>query len=149
MKRSHPAVAARARLADLRRTDAELRQQVLAVRQWALANGVPVDPDALAVVVGTLLDDERAHGVARTQWTEARVVEFMWTACLLWCLEHGIGPPPGVADGLRAYWAHLASLGAFSPDSEPLSRLVAALTACSGPARPRQRPSGRSGRDAG
>jgi hypothetical protein len=152
MNRSHPAVAARARLTDLRRTDAALRQQVLAVRRWALAAGVRLDVDALVVVVGTLVADRRAHGVEPGHWTEARVVEFMWTSCLLWCLDQGVGTPPGVAEALRAYWRYLEGTGGFSPGSDPMPSLTVALASCAAPPsqpRPSRRRSTRPGGDAG
>jgi hypothetical protein len=152
MNPSHPAVAGRARLTDLRRTDAALRRHVLTVRQWALANGVPVAVDPLVVVMGTLLDDQRTSALDPAHWTEARVVEFMWTACLLWCLEQGIGAPPGVASALRAYWAFLAGNGGFAPGSDPLRSLTIALASCTAAPSPprsgRRRPAP-SGSDAG
>jgi hypothetical protein len=152
MNPSHPAVAARARLTDLRRTDAALRQQVLAVRRWALSNGIPVDVDPLVVVVGTLLDDERASGLDPGQWTEARVVEFIWTGCLLWCLEHGVGAPAGVGTALATYWAFLGDNGGLASGSDPLRSLVVALSSCTAAAstgRSRRRRPVRSGTDAG
>lgn len=120
------------RLARLRRDDAELRSLHVGVRAWALAAGRPVDGDALAVVLGTALAEQRRAGVDPAEWTEVRVLEFMWTTCLRWCVEQGVQPPAPIASALAAWWDHLAETGRLHPRSDDRARLHLALASCTG-----------------
>ncbi len=135
---SHPAGTGRQRFEDLRRADPELRRNHVVVRSTALQRGVAVDPAALTAVLGALLDEERHGGPPANRWTEARVIEFMWTTCLLWCARRGVRPPADVADAVRAYWGHLAVTDGFSADSDDRETLRLALRSCA-PPRPRGR----------
>ncbi|MEZ5236396.1 MAG: hypothetical protein AB7O92_22375 [Acidimicrobiia bacterium] len=140
MRSSHPAVGAANRLDQIRRTDPDLRRHLLAVRTWALANGMAVDVDAMTAVLGTLARDER-EGLAPQRWSKARVFDFVWGRCVLWCLQQGTRVPPGTPEALEQYWAHLADRRTFTADSDEPAVLVRALHACGGrtPARRRKR----------
>lgn len=132
MNATRPAAVQPDRLARLRREDAELRALHVRVRAGAMATGRPVDADGLAVVLGTVLAEQRRTGVDPTEWTEVRVLEFMWTTCLRWCLEQGVQPSAHIAATLAAWWDHLADNDGLHPRSDAPTLLRTALASCTG-----------------
>lgn len=143
---THPAATFRHRFDEFRRADAELRRIHVAVRAAALERGVPVEPAALTAVLGALLEEERRRGVPVGLWTEARVLEFIWTTCLLWCADRNLRAPHAVAAALEAFWGQLAVTGGFAPGSDDRDTLRLALRSCAPPPPRPKSPGGRAPR---
>jgi len=120
------------RLEGMRRSDPVLRSRQIRTRAWALANAVPVDGEALTIVLAVLADDEFRSGSVPEAWTSARVVDFVWRTCPLWALHHGVVLSRATADALRAWWAFLADGDGFAPGSDPLTALEETLASHTG-----------------
>ncbi|MDY7101339.1 MAG: hypothetical protein S0880_09140 [Actinomycetota bacterium] len=118
-------------LAGWRRTDRRLRRDVLDVRTWALATGDPVDADALTVIFSVLAAEETT-GLDRHHWTEERVLEFIWTGCLFFCIDADLDPPHGIAESLWAWLRYLDSHGLLDPDGDDLRTLGRVLSSTAG-----------------
>lgn len=127
----HPAAHAADRIEQLRRRDPALRRQLLEVRTWALANGVALERDGLTVVLGCVAGAEAA-GVDPHRWTGARVLEFVWAQCPLWCLERGLPIPRTSTAALRQWWSFLADRARFTPGSDSVDVLLSTLAAHAG-----------------
>lgn len=135
---THPAALAADRIAQLRHRDSALRRGLLEVRAWALGRGIPVEVDGLTVVLGCLATAEATEGVDRCSWTSARVLEFVWAQCPLWCLDRGVPIPRSTSQALRLWWAFLGEHGRFAAGSDEPTVLEQTLTAHAG--RPPRRP---------
>jgi len=120
------------RLEGIRRSDPVLRSRQVRTRAWALANAVPVDGEALTIVLAVLADDESRTGTPPEAWTSDRVVDFVWRTCPLWALHQGVVLPRTTADALRAWWAFLADGDGFGPGGDPLSALEETLASHTG-----------------
>lgn len=118
-------------LAGWRRSDRRLRRDVLDVRTWALAAGAAVDADALTVIF-SVLGAEEDTGVDRRHWTEERVLEFIWTGCLFFCLDADLDPPHGIAESLWAWLRYLDAHDRLAPGSDDLGDLESALRSTAG-----------------
>jgi hypothetical protein len=138
MRSSHPAVQSARRLETarrlegIRRSDPVLRSRQVGTRAWALARAVPVDGEALTVILAVLADDEAETGTSPTTWTSARVVDVVWRACPLWGLRHGVAIPRAATDALRVWWARLDDEGGFGPGSDELAALEETLATHTG-----------------
>jgi hypothetical protein len=131
-------------LAGWRHTDRRLRRDVLDVRTWALAAGAAVDADALTVIF-SVLGAEEAEGIDRRHWTEERVLEFIWTGCLFFCLDTDVDPPHGIAESLWAWLRYLDAHDELAAGSDELRHLESALRSTAGLATGPRTP-GRRGR---
>lgn len=129
---AHPAARAVGRIDELRRADPVLRRRHLEVRTWALSRGQPVEADALTVVLGSLAEAERRDGTDPRLWTKARILEFVWGHCPIWCLEHALAVPRATPDALRVWWAYLLDSGGLSPGSDDRNVLLRTLAVYAG-----------------
>ena len=120
-------------LRDLRASQPDVRRAVLAVREWAMANGLAGPADALTVVVGTVAADEAAN-VPAEQWSEERVLGFLWVDALRWCRSNGVSPPSGMGRALRVWLEHQAAQGRLQPGPTGIDGLCRAISSCASPA---------------
>ena len=120
-------------LHDLRASQPAVRRAVLAVREWALANGFACTADALTVVLGTVAADAAAN-VAATEWSEERVLGFLWVDALRWCRSNGVGPPSAVGQALWIWLEYQSARGELQPGPSGIAGLGRAISSCAGPA---------------
>jgi hypothetical protein len=101
-----------------------LRRRVAA---WALANGRPVDRDALAAVVGART---RCGDHAATPWTATDVGTLLWVGIGEWCAAVGADlPDPGrTARTLRTLLDYLGAHRLLPDGSDPLATLRRAVS---------------------
>lgn len=110
------------RIARLPAPARHLRHQVTT---WALAHGLPVDYDALTVILGA--KSELPTPLRR--WTEDDVWRLWWLDLSLWCGRYGLDPPAGLAQTLRTLFAHLDAETGFTSTSDSVAQLNEALEA--------------------
>ena len=77
-------------LTHLRRSDPQLRDIVLRVRQWGLTRGIGATSDALTAVVGVALEEARLGLASPTEWTEDRVDDVTVNAVPALCATLGL-----------------------------------------------------------
>ncbi len=142
MTLSHPAVRSAGQLDTVRRLDPAVRRRHLGLRTWALSRGIAVDGPAghgLTVVFAVLAEAESVAGRDHRAWSAARVIEFVWLDCPVWCFRHAVAIPAGTIDALRLLWDHLAATGTFGPGSDELAVLERTLVEHTGPPPGRRR----------
>ena len=121
-----------------------LRQHRCDVARNALANGLPLNVDAITVILATKSMESAAEGRPFTRWTGRGVVAFLWGTVLEWCAGQGVATPSNVAESLWTYLTYLFEEGELASGSSPLSTLREALVENAGVTR-----SGRSRHPAG
>jgi len=96
----------------------QLRSHRRHVAAWSLAQGRPVDRDALAAVLNCGADHSRPDSPNR--WTTDRVAGLLWEGVLGWCRSHGVAPPPpaDVRNTLLTYLRYLGAHQLFAPGSD-------------------------------
>ena len=142
MTLSHPAVRSACQLDALRRVDPTIRRRHLELRTWALSQGVAVDRatgDGLTVVLAVLAEAESVAELGHQAWSAARVVDFVWHDCPLWCFSQAVAIPAGTTSALRLLWDHLAATDAFDPGSDERSVLERTLVEHTGAPHGRRR----------
>ncbi|MBU6215956.1 MAG: hypothetical protein KGR17_05070 [Acidobacteria bacterium] len=104
-----------------------LRSRRREVAAWSLAQGTPVDRDALAAVLGSI--DGRAPSTAPERWTTGRIAGLLWEGVLGWCRANGVGPPPPtvVRSTLVTYLRFLAAHQLLAPGSDRPAQLRRAV----------------------
>jgi len=103
-----------------------LRHHRSEVARWALANGHPIERDALAVVVAVRADP--GTGTIDQRWDVDEVEQVMWAAVPMWCAAHHIDSPADVGTTLGTYLRYLSAhrrLAAGSDGILALRRAVA------------------------
>lgn len=105
------------------------RRQVLS---WALANGHPVDRDALAVV--TAIRSHPINGQPRLEWSVDQVGRLLEAHAPAWCRSHQVAEPSNVAATLRTYLRWLSANGKLAVGSDRTADLGRAIADyCTGP----------------
>lgn len=112
-------------LAHLRRSDPQLREIVLRVRQWGLTRGIGATSDALTAVVGVALEEARLGLASPTEWPEDRVDDVTVNAVPALCASLGCAPPQDLADGTALWLAYLTELGVLKQPEPKRLRAVA------------------------
>jgi hypothetical protein len=104
-----------------------LRSHRRDVAVWSLAQGRPVDRDALAVIVNCSTDPTRVDSPDR--WTSDRVAGLLWQGLLGWCRANGVAPPPpdDVRATLLTYLRYLTEHRLLSDNSDRPSQLRRAV----------------------
>ncbi len=100
-----------------------LRDLRVAVMRETLANGVPVSPAALTVVLS--VQDEQSEDPLR--FTAEGVEQMLWFGIDAFCEELAIGIPPGCGAALHALLATIVRLELLAPGSDPAGELFAAI----------------------
>jgi hypothetical protein len=110
----------RALLAEL---PVSLRRLHVSVLADTLANGVPVRPAALAVVLSA--HDDLAEACLR--FTSEHVNELLWCGIAEFCEDYGIAMPDGCAEALYSVLATASASGILEADSDAVADLFAAF----------------------
>jgi hypothetical protein len=110
----------RALLAEL---SVDLRQLHVAVLAETLANGLPVNPAALVVVLSA--HDEMAEVALR--FTSVHVEELLWCGVTEFCEDFGLVMPDGCPEALHAVLAVATRSSSLDVESDPVSALFAAF----------------------
>jgi hypothetical protein len=112
------------------------------VREWALALGRGVDPDALATIVAAA-----DHPLDRPSvWTADDVVRLVWIEAYTWCEQAEVPLPAGLPETLWVYLAWLDTHALLASGSDPLAHLQHSLCVHAGlgpSGRPAARPAAR------
>jgi hypothetical protein len=96
------------------------RRLVGEVRAWALARGVTVDADLLALHLA--VDHDR--GGSATHWTRTRVNSHLMTRLSNWCsVRRVLIPEDGVCESLWVLLDFLDDTGQLDDDSDDLEQL--------------------------
>lgn len=101
----------------------DLRRLRVATLADTLANGVPVDPFALTVVLSAL--DETC--VEPLLITRSQVEELLWIGIERFCGQAGIPTPAGCAPALHAALAYALASDQLVPGSDSTVQLFAPL----------------------
>ncbi|MDP1803800.1 MAG: hypothetical protein Q8K72_01400 [Acidimicrobiales bacterium] len=99
---------------------ATMRTQLLAVRRWALAQGVPVDADVLALVLAA---KSELRGEPVTRWRRLDVYQHLWADVRNWCSTHSTMVPENVPEILWLYFSYLDETDGFAEGSDPIREL--------------------------
>jgi hypothetical protein len=105
-----------------------VRHHVRAVREWALARGRGVCPDALTAIV--LAGQRPLDGPS--VWRTDDVVQLIWIDVYAWCEQEEVPLPRALAETLWVYLAWLDAHGLLAAGSDPLALLLASLAAHTG-----------------
>jgi hypothetical protein len=105
----------------------ELRQHRCEVARYALANGLPLNLDAVTIIIATKAIESAAEGRPFTRWTGRRVVAFIWGTVQEWCAGQGVEAPANTAESLWTYLTFLFEEGQLASGSSPLGELRGAL----------------------
>ncbi len=106
---------------------AELPQELRAVRMIVLrdtlANGIPVRPEALAVVLAA------HHDLAESAltFTAAHVQELLWFGVSEFCDDLGLELPDGCPEALHAFLAVVCAGELLDAASDPVTEVFAAF----------------------
>jgi len=101
----------------------ELRAVRLTVLRDTLANGVPVRPEALAVVLAA------HHDLADSAltFTAAHVQELLWFGVSEFCEDLGLGLPDGCPEALHAFLAVVCAGDLLDETSDSVTEVFAAF----------------------
>lgn len=121
--RSPQAVGTAQRRALLSELDPALRRLHCATLRATLADGVPVSPSALSVVLSA--HDE--YGEELLLFTGAHVSELLWFAVAEFCSEYALQVPEGCQEALHAVLAVGHASGALHAQSDELGALFRAF----------------------
>jgi len=105
--------------------DVEARALHLDVLRHTLADGVPVNPSALVVVLSAhddLADDSLC-------FSADHVNELLWCGVADFCADYGLEMPDGCSAALHAVLAIGTALDALNPSSDPPAELFTAFNA--------------------
>lgn len=125
----------------------EVRRERRSVIGWALANGRPVERDALCAVVAA----RRSTSPDGAPLTTGDVGVLLWVGIAAWCRARGADlPAPGATRrSLLTYVEYLAATGELPEGSDSAASLREAVTEYAGqdrPARSSRHPAARSAR---
>jgi hypothetical protein len=104
------------------------RTLIVAAGQWALARGVALPADHVALWAATAEQLGCLDKVGRTAspWRASLIPKFVETLAA-WCTIAGCSPPADLAESLWHLYGFLAATGRLNPDSDSLHELRAAL----------------------
>lgn len=127
--------AAGGRIAHLRRARDQVqlspssRALRRAVQAWALANGTPVNVDALSMVLAAKVAN---HVVPVALFTEDMVWQLLWIDVFTWCANRNLDVPDDIAVTLWAVLSYLDEVDGFHADSDPVAELRSPLMSSAG-----------------
>lgn len=88
-----------------------------------MANGVPVRPSALCVVLAAHLD----LADSPLRFTTSHVEELLWCGLSEFCEDVGLELPDGCPEALHAVLAAASAQGLLDDESDPVSALFGAF----------------------
>jgi len=121
---------------------AEHRARILDVRRWALAAGVPVDADLLALILAAR---SWWRETPVTLWHRIDVYQLLRADAANWCSMHRVLIPVELPEALWVYFTYLHETAGFARGSDPLRELRRPLR-CYGGLGPDGRPAGAGAR---
>jgi hypothetical protein len=125
---------------------AELRRHRNEAARWALANGRPLQLDAVTVILAVRRFEAEEEGAPFTRWTTRNLVGFLWGSAIGWCETHDVEVPAGLTESLWTYLSFLGAEGALAPGSSSLAQLREVLVDTGGLTRAGRARVGRGGR---
>jgi hypothetical protein len=101
----------------------DLRVHRVEVSRWALAQGRPLNLDAITVVLAVRRFEADTDGQAFTRWTSQRLIAFLWGSAVEWCDVHGVEMPEALNESLWTYFSYLDRTKTLAGGSSQLSQL--------------------------
>lgn len=95
------------------------------VARWALSLGLPLERDALAVIVA--LRTDISTGAIDTSWVAEDLAPLVMHQIPLWAGAHGVRPPADPVPTLSTYLRFLAVHQRFGSESAPAAQIRRAL----------------------
>lgn len=105
----------------------ELRRHRLGVMRWALANGRPLNLDAITLILAVRSFEQRLDRRPFLQWTGPSVMTFLWASTIEWCDQHDVALAENMAETLWTYFDSLHDRDAFASGSDGVGLLRSAL----------------------
>ena len=102
---------------------AELRQQRCEVARYALAEGLPLNLDAITVVLAAKQFESSTDGRPVTRWTSTHLMGFLWGTVVDWCRTSDVAVPAATAESLWTYLTFLFERGELASGSSRLADL--------------------------
>ena len=103
---------------------AQHRERVVAVCEWALAQGRPLLPSHIALIVAAKADRRQDDGEALDHWTRPGVYGHLYSAMFNWCTFHDTRVPVDLPEALWTYLHYLHEHAMLTVDSDPLKALL-------------------------
>lgn len=109
------------------------RQLIAAAGRWALARGVSLPPDHVALWAATVeeLGGTVTPGGGTGPWRASDIPRLLDTIAA-WCRFAGCSPPTDIAESLWHLYGFLATTGRLHPNSDALDELRAAVVVFAG-----------------
>ena len=112
--------------------DPVLREQRTRAARWALAQGRPLNLDAITVILAVRQFEAEADRAPFTRWTTRGLVGFLWGSATTWCETVGVDLPPSLTESLWTYLSFLSAESELASGSAPLSQLREVLVESGG-----------------
>ena len=103
-----------------------------AVARWALAQGRPLNLDAVTVILAVREFEAEADRAPFTRWTTQGLVGFLWGSAISWCESRDVEVPSGLTESLWTYLSYLASERELAAGSASLAALREVLVETGG-----------------
>jgi hypothetical protein len=103
-----------------------------AVARWALAQGRPLNLDAVTVILAVREFEADADRAPFTRWTTQGLVGFLWGSAISWCESREIEVPVGLNESLWTYLSYLAAERELASGSASLAALREVLVETGG-----------------
>lgn len=100
------------------------RDRIVAVCEWAMAQGRPVLPSYVALVVAAKADVGQFDAEPLDRWTRTGVYGHLYSHCCNWCADHDTRVPVDLPEALWTYLHYLHAHGLFAAGSDPLKALL-------------------------
>ena len=104
-----------------------LRRHRCEVARFALAEGLPLNIDAITVILAAKQVESATEKRPFTRWTQRGLVAFLWGTATEWCAAHGVELPPTTAESLWTYLTFLFEHRELASGSARLTALREAL----------------------
>lgn len=112
--------------------DAEQRHHRCEVARWALANGRPLNIDAITVILAARHAEAAIERRAPTRWTTRTVLTFFFGSVEQWCTEAGVRLPDHLGESLHTYLLFLDAHGSLAKGSSTITELSSSVRHISG-----------------
>lgn len=109
-----------------------LRQERVEVARWALAQGRPLNLDAITVVLGAKHFEAGLERSPFRRWTTKGVLTFALGSAVEWCLHQGVARPMTFGESLYTYVAWLGAEKHLTSGSSPLPDLLTTIADVTG-----------------
>jgi hypothetical protein len=114
------------------RLDTTLRAIRREVARWALAEGQPLNLDALTVILAARHHEALVEGRPFNRWTANSVLTFLFGTADDWCDRHGVARQQHLGESLLTYVNFLHTSGVLSSGSSPIRQLRGTISDLAG-----------------